>query len=291
MKQGFYTALGTPLDEGGRLCVQSYEKQIEAQIAAGASGVLAMGSMGMLGCVPDGQYEAVIDTVCRMAAGRCRVLVGVSDNSLARVRDRMEIVNRYPVDVAVLTAPYYFQMDYALENFFRKAAAMTEKEVYLYDHQPITKHKITYPLLQRLRDVKNLKGIKSADLALIKALFDDPDFSDFLPIFSGSDLFVLSNLYGVKNYLDGIFACFPATIKRVQDSFDREDYAAAKKWLGVLMDGRDRMLALGIWPAFSYAMNLLGYPGNHAPDYEPELNSDQKEEVRRILVDSGEKLA
>lgn len=51
------------------------------------------------------------------------------------------------------------------------------------------------------------------------------------------------------------------------------------------------MLALGIWPAFSCAMNLLGYPGNHAPDYEPELSCDQKEEVRRILVDSGEKLA
>ena len=46
MKAGFVTALGTPLDKDGNLMVESYKKEIEDQIQAGAAGLLVMGSMG-----------------------------------------------------------------------------------------------------------------------------------------------------------------------------------------------------------------------------------------------------
>lgn len=53
MKNGFYTALGTPYLPDGTLAEEGYRKEIEQQIQAGASGVLAMGTMGLLGCVPE----------------------------------------------------------------------------------------------------------------------------------------------------------------------------------------------------------------------------------------------
>ena len=46
MKAGFIPALGTPLDKNGNLMVESYKKQINDQIDAGAVGILCMGSMG-----------------------------------------------------------------------------------------------------------------------------------------------------------------------------------------------------------------------------------------------------
>ncbi len=45
-KNGFYPALGTPLDKNGNLNEQSYIKQIDYMIDAKARGVLCMGSMG-----------------------------------------------------------------------------------------------------------------------------------------------------------------------------------------------------------------------------------------------------
>ena len=47
LRNGFYTALGTPLDDSGRIIVKSLRKEIDQQIEAGASGLLLMGSMGM----------------------------------------------------------------------------------------------------------------------------------------------------------------------------------------------------------------------------------------------------
>ena len=47
IEKGFVPALGTPLDKDGNLMAESYKKQIEDQINAGASAILSMGSMGI----------------------------------------------------------------------------------------------------------------------------------------------------------------------------------------------------------------------------------------------------
>ena len=290
MKDGFYTAIATPYRLDGTLAETGYRQEIEAQIAAGASGVLAMGTMGLLGCVPETEYAHVIETACMAVSGRIRLLVGATDNSLARVAARMQVLNRYPVDVVVLTPPYYDRLsDELLVDFLRKCAAMTDKDVYLYDHVGMTQHKLTFPMVMALAEVPNIKGIKSADLVLIKALYDSPDLKkDFLPIFSGSDLFAMAYRYGIKNYLDGIFSCFPATIAKVQASFDANDLDVAKLWLGRMMQGRDVMLAGGLWPMFAYAMNLLGYEGRFCHDYDPPANDAQKTATYALMRQLGE---
>lgn len=290
MKNGFYTALGTPYLPDGTLAEAGYRKEIEQQIQAGASGVLVMGTMGLLGCVPEAEYERVIRVACDAVAGRVRVLVGATDNSLTRVKARMDIINQYPVDVVVLTPPYYDQMDNdLLVEFLTKCAAMTDKDVYLYDHVGITQHKLNFAMVKKLAQVPNLKGIKSADLVLIKALHDDPEIKeDFMPIFSGSDLFGVANQYGIKNYLDGIFSCFPATIGKIQKCFDAEDYEGAKYWLKMMMDARDDMLAGGLWEMFSYAMNLLGCEGLFGHDYDRPATEAQKAATEAIMKRLGE---
>ena len=290
MKNGFYTALGTPYLPDGTLAEAGYRKEIEQQIEAGASGVLAMGTMGLLGCVPEAEYERVIRVACDAVAGRVRVLVGATDNSLTRVKARIDIINKYPVDVVVLTPPYYDRLNNdLLVEFLTKCAAMTDKDVYLYDHVGISQHKLNFAQVKKLAQIPNLKGIKSADLVLIKALHDDPEIKeDFMPIFSGSDLFGVANQYGIKNYLDGIFSCFPATIGKIQKCFDAEDYEGAKYWLKMMMDARDDMLAGGLWPMFSYAMNLLGCAGLFGHDYDPPATEKQKAATEAIMKRLGE---
>ena len=47
LKDGFYIAPGTPLDENGNLVADSLKNHIRQQIDAGALGLLLMGSMRM----------------------------------------------------------------------------------------------------------------------------------------------------------------------------------------------------------------------------------------------------
>ena len=79
MKSGFVPALGTPLDEKGHLCAESLRKQIEDQIAAGAVGLLCMGSMGIQSCVCQEVFPQVAKVAVEAAAGRVPVFVGTMD--------------------------------------------------------------------------------------------------------------------------------------------------------------------------------------------------------------------
>lgn len=289
LKKGFYCALGTPFDSEGNVILDSLKKHIEDQIQAGASGLLLMGTMGIGGCVRDSSYEPAVKAAVEAAAGRVTLMVGASDASIARVKDRLRILAKYDV-CPVLTAPFYLKTGRAgLVNYFTEAAAATTQDVYLYDHEPITKHKLTYDMVLELSKLPNIKGIKSADPVLIRLLHDSTEIkADFIPIFSNSDLFAMGYEYGVQHYLDGIFACMPRSIGKVQRCFDAGDREGARATLAAMMSVRDQMLTVGIWPAFTCAMNLLGFEGSFSPDYEPTLPESQTGFIKGLLVSLGE---
>ena len=88
LKKGFYTALGTPLDKEGNLIAESLEKHIEQQIAAGASGLLLLGSMGIEAYVKNCAYADIVRVGIAANAGRLPFFVGVMDNSIAKVMEK-----------------------------------------------------------------------------------------------------------------------------------------------------------------------------------------------------------
>ena len=57
--KGFVPALGTPFDKDGKFLKESYMKQIDDQIKAGAVGVLSMGSMGAQAMITSEEYPSL----------------------------------------------------------------------------------------------------------------------------------------------------------------------------------------------------------------------------------------
>ena len=51
MKKEFYPALGTPVNADGMLIKESFDRQIELMITAGAKGALCLGSMGNMASI------------------------------------------------------------------------------------------------------------------------------------------------------------------------------------------------------------------------------------------------
>ena len=289
LKQGFYCALGTPLDSDGCILGKSLSAHIESQIEAGASGLLLMGTMGIQGCVRDSQYRATVKTAVESVRGRVPLMVGAYDNSIGRIRDRLDVLKDYDVS-AVFTAPYYFSLTrQSAMNCLNAAAKASKNPVYLYDHPFTARYKLIYDDVLELAKAPNIKGIKTGDPVLIKALLDSAEIKeDFVPIFSNSDLFTMGWAYGVRHILDGIFACFPRTIKAAGIALATGDMENAKLLMNRIMAARDKMIGAGVWSMFSKAMNLLGFPGNFAPDYEPLLSDQDSKKMESILIDIGE---
>lgn len=291
MKTGFVPALGTPLDQNGYLCVESFKKQIEDQISHGAMGLLCMGSMGIQAYIKNSVYPEVAKAAVEAAAGRVPVYVGAMDCSIARARDRMAALEDLDIAAFVFTTPYYSSCNpQMIINFYQGVCAATRHKVLMYDLPGVTQSKITYPIVKELlRTVPNLAGIKSADMNMFRKLKLDPEVpEDFLMVYSGLDNFDIAYKWGIDKSLDGMLSCTPVNTQKLFAAMEAGDFDAAAVYLNNIIGLRDFFVARNLWPAFSTAMNLLGYEGNFAPDYISPIEERFIPEIKAELIRLGE---
>lgn len=288
MKYGFVPALGTPLDENGRLCKASYTAQINRMIDAGAVGILCMGSMGQQAFISNDVCVEVAETAIKAAAGRVPVYVGAMDNSIKRAKARIASMEHLDVTAFVLTTPYY-EVDTAQQvmKYFREVAKSTRHNIMLYDLAVVTNFKITYEMVVELKkDIPNLIGIKSGDLTMQRKIRLTPELADLKTFFSNLDVFDIAFPWGIGNVLDGMFTCTPVNSRKLIEAMHAGDKAGAAEALNNIIAFRDKLLGWDLWPAYSAAMNLLGWEGLHAPDWvtpsSPEVIALVKAEMERI---------
>lgn len=284
MKDGFFTALGTPLDKEGSFIEESFAKHVADQVAAGASGLLAMGTMGIQAAVRQKDIRKVAETAVKAADGKCPVMVGVMDNSIARALDRVDMLKGLELQGIVSTAPFYFAPSQAqLIEYFERLADKSPFPLYIYDQPPVTQVAFTKDTVEKLMQHKNIKGIKSANINLIRALMRSeykPD--DFDILFSGLDVFDNAYVSGIRKNLDGMFACMPEITSKMYQALKAGDAVEGGKQLDNILLLRNTFVKVGVLRGFTYAMNLLGYEGCFSADYEnlPDEDGNAKEIVR-----------
>lgn len=291
MKSGYVPAVGTPLDKDGNLCIESYKKQIEDQIAQGAIAILSMGSMGIQPYMRTSVCPDVAKTAIEAAAGRVPVYVGAMDCSISRARERMSAMEDLDIAGFVLTTPYYYACTpQMIINYYKGACAGTKHKVLMYDLAVVTQSKITYEIVKELiRTVPNLAGIKSADMNMFRKLKLDPEVpEDFLMVYSGLDNFDIAYKWGIDKCLDGMPACTPVNSGKLFTAMKNGNYDKAAEYLNNIIALRDFFVARDLWPSFSTAMNLLGYEGNFAPDYVSPIKEEYIEEIKNELARIGE---
>lgn len=291
MKAGFIPALGTPLDANGNVCAESFKKQIEDQIQAGAVGLLCMGSMGMQAALRQDVCPTVAKVAVEAAAGRVPVLVGAMDTSIIRAKERMAAMEDLDIAGFVFTAPYYSACSRdKMMNYFKGVAAATRHKIFLYDLPSVTQSKITYDMvLELLRDVPNFAGIKSADQAMFRKLTLNPDVpKDFVMVYSGLDTFDIAYKWGIDKCLDGMCSCTPVNTGNMFRAMEQGDYQTAAECLNNIVALRDAFLGWDLWPAYSTTMNLLGYDGCHCPDYCSPIKATYVPEIEKMLQKIGE---
>lgn len=130
--KGAYTALVTPMRQG-RVDYAGLERLVEAQVAAGIDGLVAVGTTGESPTLNHAEHMEVVAAVVRMAAGRVPVLAGTGSNSTDEAVELTRQSDRCGADGMLVVAPYYNKPSQAgLVRHFSAVAAATGKPIMLY---------------------------------------------------------------------------------------------------------------------------------------------------------------
>lgn len=290
LNNGFYTALGTPLTEDGKIIENALKAHIEQQIDAGAAGLLLMGSMGIQAAVRHSEYGKTVDAAIEAVAGRVPLFVGAMDNSITRVMDRLEMIgDGKDITGIVLTVPYYKVPTVGDAIYwFKQIADRSSYPIYLYDLPVVTQFKVSMSIIDAVISHPNVKGMKSANWELIKAIERKYPDAEFECLYSGLDSFDHANVLGIKKNLDGMFSCTPKNAKLMYECAKAGDTIGMRKHLDNILLLRDTMLKFGLNRCFTHCMNIIGIEGNFHYDYTAPPSEDAKDVMYKTLKQIGE---
>src|SRR6266571_4358418 len=133
MFRGTFTALVTPFRDGA-IDTSAFEKLIEAQMAAGITGIVAVGTTGESPTVSPEEREQLIRLSVTTANKRCQVLAGTGSNATHHAVRDTKTAEKLGVDGALLVAPYYNKPSQeGLFRHFKAIAEATSLPIMLYN--------------------------------------------------------------------------------------------------------------------------------------------------------------
>ena len=231
MFRGTYTALVTPFRDG-EIDAGAFEALIEAQIAAGVNGIVAVGTTGESPTLSHDEREQVIRLAVEIANRRCQVLAGTGSYSTQQAIAATVAAEKMGVDGALIVAPYYNKPSQeGLFRHFQAIARSTSLPIMLYNIPGRCGVDIGAETVGRLAyDCGNVVSIKEASGSVERVSELRIRMPEAFTILSGDDGLTLPFMaVGAVGVVSVASNLLPAEVCALVDLFRRGDIAAAQQ--------------------------------------------------------------
>jgi 4-hydroxy-tetrahydrodipicolinate synthase len=163
MFAGTFTALVTPF-QNDEVDEAAFARLIEAQIEAGITGIVPVGTTGESPTVDHEEHNRVIGLAVKIANGRCKVIGGTGSNSTREAVSLTVEAARLGCDAALSVAPYYNRPSpEGLYRHFAEIAKASELPIVLYSIPARCGIEIGVETVVRLaRDFRTIVAIKES---------------------------------------------------------------------------------------------------------------------------------
>ena len=161
--QGLYTAIVTPFKDN-QVDYDAFRKLIEAQVAAGVTGIVPVGTTGESPTLSHVEHMEVIRKAVEFAAGRCQVIAGTGSNSTAEAILMTKEAEAMGADGTLQVCPYYNKPSQeGVYRHFKAVAECSSLPVILYSIPGRSGIEIAVDTVVRLaKDCPTIVAIKEA---------------------------------------------------------------------------------------------------------------------------------
>jgi 4-hydroxy-tetrahydrodipicolinate synthase len=287
MFRGTFTALVTPFRDNS-IDVSAFEELIEAQINAGITGVVAIGTTGESPTLSGDERAQVIRLAVARANKRCLVLAGTGSNSTHHAIAETRTAEKLGVDAALLVAPYYNKPSQeGLFRHFKATADGTSLPIMLYNIPGRCGVDILPETVERLaKECRNIVSIKEASGSVERVGELRRRLPETFTILSGDDSLTLPFMaVGAAGVVSVASNLFPSDVCALVRACEADDLKTAerlhRKFLPLFKD-------LFIEPNPVPVKTALGWRGAMSPEVRlplVEMSEANQTRLRKTLED------
>jgi 4-hydroxy-tetrahydrodipicolinate synthase len=288
---GIVPPMVTPLSGRDALDVPGLERLVQHVLAGGVHGLFILGTTGEAPSLSYRLRRELIDRVCRLAAGRVPVLVGITDTSLVESLSLARHAADAGASAVVAAPPFYFPAGQPeLIHYIDHLTAELPLPLFLYNMPMMTKVSFATQTVRHLLDNPRIAGVKdsSGDLGYFEQLLsvtrERPDWGVLMgPEHMLADA-VTRGAHGGVNGGANLHPCLFVELYEAACRGDSSRIATLRREVFKL--GRIYQVgrhASAIIKGLKCALSLRGICADHVAEPFHRFESPEREKVRQLL--------
>ncbi|MBC7616166.1 MAG: dihydrodipicolinate synthase family protein [Pedobacter sp.] len=209
--KGVFPAVTTKFTANDELDFVTFDINIEAQLEAGAEGIILGGSLGEASVLSDEEKFELLKHTLKTVNGRVPVLLNIAEPTTKKAVAAAKKAEELGANGLMLLPPmrYYSDFDETIA-FFETVAKSTPLPIMIYNNPVDYKIEVTLDMFEVLAKHDNIQAIKEStrDISNVTRLINR--FGDRFKIFTGVDPLAMESLVmGAHGWVAGLVDAFP----------------------------------------------------------------------------------
>ncbi|QJB30440.1 dihydrodipicolinate synthase family protein [Chitinophaga oryzae] len=210
--KGVFPAITTKFTAADELDLPLFEKNLQAQLAAGIDGIILGGSLGEASTLTTAEKETLTKFTVEKVAGKIPVVVNIAEGATRDAIQQAALVKKWGAAGIMLLPPMRYKSDEReTATWFKTVAGSTDLPVMVYNNPVDYKIEVTLNIFDQLQELPNIQAVKEStrDVSNVTRMINR--FGDRFKILCGLDTLALEEMVlGAHGWVGGLVDAFPA---------------------------------------------------------------------------------
>jgi 4-hydroxy-tetrahydrodipicolinate synthase len=209
--EGIFPALTTKFTKEDELDLVMFQKNLDAQLAAGVQGIILGGTLGEASVLTTSEKEILVKFALEKTSTSVPIILNIAEGSTKEALNQVALGVQWGIDGFMLLPPMRYKPDHreAVE-YFKTIAGATELPIMLYNNPVDYKTEITLEMFDELTSCKNIQAVKESTRDVTNVTRMINKFGERYKILCGVDTLAMEELCaGAHGWVAGLVDAFP----------------------------------------------------------------------------------
>ncbi|ASU32883.1 dihydrodipicolinate synthase family protein [Mucilaginibacter xinganensis] len=209
--KGVFPAVTTKFNDNDEMDFAAFDKNIEAQLEAGAKGIIIGGSLGEASVLSDTEKIELLKQTVKTVNKRAYVILNIAEQTTKAALLCAENALKYGADGLMMLPPLRYLADkHETLEYFAAVAKSTPLPIMIYNNPYDYKIEVTLDMFEELSKYENIQAVKEStrDVSNVTRMINK--FGDRFKLMTGVDTLALESIFmGAHGWVAGLVDAFP----------------------------------------------------------------------------------
>ncbi len=210
--KGVFPALTTKFTANDALDLPLFEKNLQAQLAAGVDGIVLGGTLGEASVLTTDEKEKLVKFAVDKTKGSVPVVLNIAEGSTREALQQAAYAKAWGASGLMMLPPMRYKSDHReTVTYFKTVAAATDLPVMIYNNPVDYKIEVTLDMFSELAESSNITAIKESTRDVTNVTRMRNRFGNRFKLLCGVDTLAMEEMVlGADGWVAGLVCAFPA---------------------------------------------------------------------------------